>query len=548
MARGCALTDSPEKTREAFRWLLLPVQVDLEGDAVAAALEELGEMGIGPEDAPTWVHLELEAWRSAGEASADFEAVVAAYIGVADDDLAQLLASRYFSLHHRLAAQPLIDHDGASTLLSHARLISLLAAEERLSAAQIAKLVSVRDNRAPIVWQHVEMVLAELGLAPSLRVADVEATYEVDQELELEVFADADESVCAQMVADAGAHLGFPGDLLESLKTLLPADRTPNGPYLQMLHFQCVIAEYFDHALSAVYEFKPRGQASKWLFEKYPDSLEVADNPFLNNAKSVDQLGEAWARSKKPDKKAEAHALVQIIDGLDRMGFAARRELASWLRQLLVRRIRLAEGISVALPDSLAPNEIRRLFDTVAKSESGTRGILEQRLMDAVSSLRHPSPRWIARGLKDSVNATNVSRRKCGDCDFQNAAMRDVVAYEAHAGRLTDLYVQAHLRTLDGVLEQRAQEWAENVGPELDWSVTVIFVAHELNLTELPIPKSFDGGVVQLEATTYRDFFGDIDESDPDVGTAVREYVMSPLTLQRTPDSVRRTLLDLIGA
>lgn len=515
---------------------------------MGAALEELEGLGVGFADAPTWLDLELEAWRAAGTPSLEFEEVVAAYIAAGDDELAGLLADEYFGLHQRLASQPLLDHEAASVLLSHARLIALLASDDKLSAAQIAKLVAVRDTRAPVSWQQVEIILAQLGLSPLLRLGDVEATFEIDQGLELEVFADADESVCAEMVAEVGARLGFPGDLLGPLEILLPVDGKPNGPYLQMLHYQCVIAEYYDHTLSTIYEFKPRGQASDWLFDRYPDSLEVAGNPFLNNAKSVDELGEEWARSKKPAQKTEAYALVRVIEGLDSMGFAARRELASWLRQLLVRRIRLAEGVSITLPDFLTPAEVRRLFDAVASSETGTRGILEQRLVDAVCSLRHPGPEWISRGLADSVNATNMSRRKCGDCDFQNAAKQLVVAYEAHAGRLTDLYIRAHVRTLAGVLAHRTQEWAENVGPDLEWKVSVVFVAHEVDLTEMPLPAAFDGAVVELETTTYRELLEDLDENDPVVRAAVQEYVLKPLALRRTPDSVRQALLDLISS
>ena len=146
----------------------------------------------------------------------------------------------------------------------------------------------------------------------------------------------------------------------------------------------------------------------------------------------------------------------------------------------------------------------------------------------------------------DSVNATNISRRKLGDCDFQDAAKRQVAAYEAHAGRLTDLYISAHLRTLEQVLAWRAQEWAENVGPDLEWKVCVVFVAHDLALVEPVDSAEFEGVKIKLEATTYENFLGGLDENDPAVLSAVSEYVLAPLALRRTPDPVRETLLDLI--
>jgi hypothetical protein len=508
---------------------------------------ELESQAIAEADISIWLALELDGWRQAGKPSPHLEAAVFAYIDAGDDPLASLLAEKYFALHRRLATEPLLGHDGASALLSHARLIVLLASDESLSAAQIAKLIAARDTRTPIVWRQIDAVLGMLGCEPSLQLADVEQLYAVDRGLELEVFADADEAVCVEMVAEAGRRLGFPGDIDGALRALFPEDHSPKGPYLQILHFQCVLAEFYDHDLSAIYEFNPRGEASEWLFAQYPDSLEVAGNPFLNNAKSVDKLGPEWARSKDAGRRAEAYALVQLVEGLDSMGFAAKRELASWVRRLLVRRIRLAEGATVELPEAFSPAQAMRLIDAVSAEETRTRGILEQRLLDAACSLRHPAPTWIPRGLMDSVNATNVSRKKCGDCDFQNSADQRVVAYEAHAGRLTDLYIRAHLRTLSRVLEDRKQEWAENVGPGLAWGLKVVFVAHELDLAELPMAESIDDVPIEIQAMTFSDLLGGLDWHDEEVQRVFTDYVLEPLSRPRTPDVVRRSLLDLIS-
>lgn len=547
-ARELDLAGSLEGSREALRWLLLPIDVGAEEAAVAAAVAELESMGVDEGDIPTWLELEVEGWRGSGGPGRQLEAVASAYIDAGDDDLASLLSERYFGLHRRLAKEPLLGHEGASALLSHARLVALLASQESLSAAQIAKIVATRDTRTPVVWKHIDVILGKLDIKPSLQRDDVEAVAAVDRALELEVFADAEEFVCVEMVADAGRRLGFPGDLQSALRTLLPADAVPKGPYLQMLHFQCVLAEFYDHDLSAIYEFNPRGEASEWLFAQYPDALEVAGNPFLNNAKSVDRLGVEWARSKDAARRAEAHALVGIIEGLDSMGFAARRELASWIRRILTRQIRLAEGMSIDLPRALTSTQAGRMIGAVGAEETRTRGILEQRLVDAACSLRHPAPDWISRGLTDSVNATNVSRMKCGDCDFQDSSAHKVVAYEAHAGRLTDLYLHAHLRTLGRILREREREWAENVGPGLAWTVKVVFVAHEPDLRELPVAQDIGGVEVEVEVLTFAELLEELDDGDPTVLTALRNYVLEPLSRPRTPDAVRQTLLGMISA
>ncbi len=535
-----------DRLREAMRWLLLPVRVEAEDEAVVAARAVLAAAGIEPDDEPAWIEMELADWRRTGESSDGLVAVATAYLRAGGGKLESKLAKKYFSLHARLAEEPLMDHDAASAVLSHARLIALLATEEGLSAGQVAKLVAARDERAPVTWSHVQRILSAVGAKPSLSEEEIQRVYATDEELEVEVFADAEEVICLEMVAGAGRRLGFPGNLFELLRTLVPPGEIPNGPYLQILHYQCTIAEHYDHALTILYEFTPRGEAAKSLFAHYPSTLEVKDSPFLNNTKSVDEMNRAWAKSKKRAYTRQAHALVGVVQGLDSMGFAARRELAAWLRRLLVRRIRLARDTEVVLPRRLSPKRAKALVESVSAGETGTRGILEQRLVDAVSSLRHPLPRWIPRGLLDSVNATNTSSRKCGDCDFQDTARRRVVAYEAHAGKLSDIYLDGHLRTLEAVLKRRLTEWEENVGPDLEWKVEIHFVAHELDVAEPP-DLSIDGVTVKVKATTYDDFLSGLDCSDPAVQKAINRYVRDPLAAPRTPDSIRATLLSLLG-
>lgn len=531
---------------EAMRWLLLPVPASGEDDAVDSARETFNRLNVDIADAPLWLKVGLADWREAGTADKSFVAVVEAYIAAPGDALARRLASSYFELHRRLKAQPRFDHDAASALLSHARLIDLLAREEKLSASQIANLVAARDHRVPLSWMQIQMILRESGLAPTLVIEAVEAVYEVDQALEIELFADADENVCAEMVAATGKQLGFQGDLLEALITLLPPSGPPFGPYLQMLHYQCIIGEYYDHTLSSIYEFTPRGKAPKWLLDKYPPALEVAkENPFLNNAKGVDQLNDAWARRRNDDQVIQAHALVSIIQGLDSMGFAAKRELAAWLRRLLVRRIRLAEEIRVPLPDLLGPNNADALLKAVSAAETHTRGIIEQRVVDAVAVLRHPSPQWIARGLLDSVNATNLSSLKCGDCDFQDTNSHHVVAYEAHGGTLTDIYLGGHLRTLETVLPQRMREWEENLGSVDSWRLDVVFIAHDFHLAN-PIVRNIAGVTVTVDAVQFEAFLSGLDVSDATVLESLDKYVRDALAEPRTPNSVRQAFLEII--
>lgn len=541
------VSNSPERSlREALRWLLLPIQVGEEDSAVIATCEILEGIGVDIADGPVWLEVGLDEWRTSGRPDHNFKSLVEACIAAPNDEIGRRLASHYFELHSRLRGQPRFDHDMASALMSHARLIVLLATDEKLSASQISALIAVRDRRVPVSWKQVQMILQKVKLTPQISVDAVEAIYLTDEALEIEGFGDADEGVCAEMVATVGAQLGFAGDLLGALNTLLPNDHAPFGPYLQILHYQCTIAEYYDHALGSIYEFKPRGKATRWLLKKYPPALEVAaENPFLNNAKGVDQLNDAWARSRKNEEQVRlAHALVAIIAGLDTMGYAAKRELAAWLRRLLVRRIRLAEEHVVPLPSVLDAGHARTLLQAVSESETHTKGIIEQRIVDAVAAHRHPAPQWIARGLLDSINATNISSRKCGDCDFQDTTAHRVVAYEAHAGKLTDIYLEGHLRSLEAVLKLRVQEWKENIGSVDDWNLSVAFVAHEIP-SLAPIRQDIAGVEVTVETIRFEQFLSGFDTSDVALA-ALNTYVRDPLAESRTPNSVRRSYLNLI--
>ncbi len=499
-------------------------------------------------DVPIWLRTQVSIWHDLSSPTKELKAVIAAYLRSAEDDVSERLARAYFKLHDRLTSQPGFDRASASVLLSHARFAEYLAREEKLSSAQIANLIAARDKRVPVSWVQIQIILRGLKALPVIGQDEVEAIYASDVALELDVFADANQQVCNETISTMGSQLGFPGDLLGPLTILLPPGGRPFGPYLQMLHYQCTIAEKYDHALQTLYEFTPRGKAAKWLFHRYPSALEVrAENPFVNNAKGVDQLDEAWARARASEAQVIlAHAFVSVIQGLDSMGFAAKRELASGIRRLLARRMRLAEGSQVELPGSLSTKQIRALLKSVATTETNTKGIVEQRLVDAVAALRNPHPKWIPRGLLDSVNATNLSSAKCGDCDFQDTANRQVQAYEAHGGRLTDVYVEGHLRSLERVIDRRAREWEENLGSADDWRVTITFVAHDCYSVR-PLTTTIADVEVQVGAISFEDFLSSFDPSDRSVTDVVEVLVRRPLAEDRTPDSIRQKFLNLLG-
>lgn len=526
--------------RQALRMLLLPTRVGRDGHCGRALAGTFKNLGISASDIPTWIAIELEQWQDSETPSANLILIVRAVLTAGDPDHGNSLSREYFDIQSRLVHSNLMSHDQARVFLSHSLAIVDLARRERLSSAQIAKLLGARDRGTDFSRQSVAVVLSRLGLSPQLDLALVQKQVANDVQVELPTFADSDNVTAAKMVANEAAHLGFKPDMFELLMTLLPDDGTAeHTPYLQMLHYQCVIAEYYDHAATDLYEFAPRGRVALWLFEQYPHA--GAGNPFLNNAKSVERIDSSWVRSKG---SAKANALFRILNGLEEMGFAAMRELAKWLRLWLCRAIRLSLPYSGSIPTTVGQSSIVSLINALRSGNTGTFGILEQRIVDCIARVRHPAvDGWRERGLSDSVNTTNVSKRKLGDCDFQHSATRRIEAYESHGGVLTTTYIREHLRTLRKALLLRMEELLgiDEIG---NWNLHLTFVAHSIR-DNPPAAVEILGLPVRIDTVTFDDFLQHLPSSGVLV-PAFAELVLHPLSLPRTPVEVRNRLVRIL--
>jgi len=196
----------------------------------------------------------------------------------------------------------------------------------------------------------------------------------------------------------------------------------------------------------------------------------------------VRRLDSGWVAGRA-DHARSASALSALLSSIEPLGGLARKEVANRLRALLRRHIRLREQANGPLPNAIAALDVEQLaliFAAIAEGNTATTGIAEQRLVDCYGVHRHPREEgWSPRGLGDSVFAPNLPRRKCGDCEFERAtqAAPSIVAYEAHGGQLSGLYVEDHLTTLKEIIRRRSEDLAA-VAPLEDWEVQVIFVAH----------------------------------------------------------------------
>ncbi|WP_146176165.1 hypothetical protein [Chromobacterium haemolyticum] len=542
--------------RQPLRALLLPTRSGTEAACARVLKRELIHLNIAPSDFLNWVELQLQNWQSEKSASRDLKRVVQAVICASIEYSSQTVSSHgnnlsesYFDLHIKLINDHMMNHEEATSFLSHAFLIGHLAEFEHLSAAQIANVLSLRDSRTKFSRQSIAAVLQAMRIETGVSIVDIKSLYKRDASQELKILADADLITAAEYVSFSAEKLGFPGDLFSALKTLAPTDdlggtKSPFTPYLQILHYQCSLAEFVDHAVTDVYEFSPRGEKGEWLHKKYPNSIAGAANPFLNNAKSVEVLNISWVRAKKTKERPGAMALLVILEGLQAMGFSARRELAWWIRIWLHRIIRSVQVDVTAIPDTLSDLQIEKLIQAIKRGNTKTFGVLEQRVIDAVATTIH-SIGWRPKGIGDSVNATNISSAKFGDCDFLNIESKTIHAYESHSGSLSSTYVEQHLASLRKSIPRRINELT-SVADIQDWDTTIHFVAHHIG-PHIPSEFNLHGLKIQIHATTFSDFFDQhVPQPISHLATAIHQHLLLPLNAHRTPNEVRQRLLEII--
>ncbi len=499
---------------------------------------------------PTFLTVELDRLCSGEPTHVAFNDAVLEAIRAGDPQWGARVAAEYFAIYEEvLVCKHGLDRRQALGTIAHTRLIIRMAVDDIASSAQISRVISAVSSESQVSWRVIRDILGRLRLNKGLSLHEVEALIRHDSEIELARFADADICVARDSVAAAARQLGFQGNLGELLRSLYPdsGDGHPqHPPYLQILHYQCVISEFFDHAATYIYEFSPRGIVAKSVFSQYEPALAEAGNPFLNNAKSVDRVDLAWAQSKEMPTNlvSSATALHRILLGMEGMPFPARRELASVIRQWLLRVIRLSSDLLAPVHTNPSQSEIRIVLDSISGSETNTQGVLEQRIVDAVALSLHPEAEgWRAHGLGDSVNASNLSRKKLGDCEFQNVETRTVVAYEAHAGRLTEIYIDEHLRSLAKVLPSRIEEWSRVSDPS-EWHLEIRFISHVV----LTHSRTLEVGEIPVTLTclTFGEWLAKVPRNLPSNST-YKNLVLNKLNAAQTPQSVRDTYSGIVN-
>lgn len=551
--------------RAAIRGMLLPVAASRENEFLDEVRNALHASGI-VEDEVSWINLQLRRWKRDGKPTTQFRTFIRGLLytdgrdpvtfmfdsvdgpnGPAYRDAAQKASASFFKLHGTLMSAHLLQHDAARQILAHAGMIVRLAVEEQMTASEISRIITVRDNRFALNWRTVQAILARLGRAPTMSLDEIEAIYEADTAAEPELLGDLDIEGSIERVTEVAESLGCKGDFVGWLNDLFIHDF--HAPYLLLLHYQLLIQENFDHAVTYAYEFEPRGKKGELLTDRYIGAgIPVARSAFLNNAKATLRFDHVWVTGRA-DHLRSATALANILETIENMGVLAKDELASQIRGLLHRYIRVeSERNAGELPHTvpiLTLAQANKLLAEIGHRNTNTTGILEQRMVDCFGLVEHGAGGWSPKGLGDSVFAANTFRKKLGDIEFELPVRPNPrsVSYEAHGGHLTAPYVQDHLDSFKYVLAARKDE-LETIAPLADWAFEVVFVAHTFDGI-LPTNTALLGCNINLRYITFADVATEL--SDATHLPVINEHLVKPLNTGFVHPSVRQRTAGLLS-
>lgn len=549
--------------RAAVRAMLLPVVSSREEEFLAEVDQQLASLGSAEEKAD-WIHLQLRRWKREGKPTPDLQRFVAGLLfsdsrvpvtfmfentigptGESYVEGAKKAAIGFFRLHKSLVGKHLFTHDEARQIMSHMGMISRLAIEERMTASEISRIITVRDNRFSLNWRTVKLILNTMNCEPKLEVSDFERIFEDDKAAEPLLLGDLDLIGSIERITELAATLGCAGDFSRWLADLFVTQ--VHAPYLPLLHYQLTIQAEYDHAVTYAYEFNPRGTKGVWMTEKYLSaSIPVGKSAVLNNSKATLRFDQVWV-SGRDDNLRPANAMARILEAIENLGAQAKQEIAAQVRGLLHRYMRTsAEKSAGKLPFEVEKLDFAgatKLLYHIGKSNTRTSGIIEQRLTDCYGLKQHP--KWSTKGLRDSVFAASTFRKKLGDVEFELPVrpFPEIVAYESHGGRLSEPYVLDHLDTFNNVLLAR-QEDLETIAPLSSWKFKVVFIAHSFG-DSLPKTGIAQGCSVLFEYLTFEEAAKAL--SDAKDVELINEHLVEPLNTPYVHPDVRRVVHSAIA-
>lgn len=430
-------------------------------------------------------------------------------------------------------------------LMSRVTLIYSLIKEHHFSASQVSRLLLDLESDLDIPYKSIQKIANKLCSVPAITKEQLESLCCLDEEFMNVRFTDSSALEASEVANDLASNW-MEWDLASRLRALIIEDgqlvsNSTNWPYIQMLHWSLVPLEWFDHPASYLYEFKPRGDAAAYLFGRYG---LATGNPVLNNAKAVSRLDTQWARNRAG---GDAYALVEILAKFESLPFAPRRAVARIIRAWCMRMRSLASASNSVVMAKKLSHVAHSACALIQTRETNTKGVLEQRIVDALGILAFGLPGWRPRGLGDSVNASNLSRKKLGDIEFTNVNLRRSIAVEAHGGQLTRPYVLDHQKSFSRALSQRLESSWLDLDEAANWSVQVIFVAHSL-ANDLPESDTIFDVPIEYEYWNYdRMIQTALESASPEsIDAAFREYFVEALNKPVVPQWIREQAVSLL--
>ncbi|WP_419848554.1 hypothetical protein [Candidatus Poriferisocius sp.] len=532
----------PHDLERAVRSLHLPLDPALEVNAAPKAHEILGRQGIPFDEQSDYV-LELMAnWKNGRSPGKLNYLVKRLLFSCGGADLAGLY-NHYFEAHKRLTTVGSLSFEDARLLLNHIRLIKHLILSERMSCSQVARILSTMTRGTQFSWQQIQLLIPYLEISlPGLSKDDTETLYSIDLAEHLAEFVDSAEDEEYEHLVSTAKSLEFPGNSSLLFKRIM--NPSFSSSMLVVLHFLLSVCERYDHPLSEPYEFKPRGEAALSLQRTHP-GYRGKGSAILNIAKASPVLDSTWAWGRKPGTIDDALVFAEVLNCLESMPYTARRELASWLRQWIVRTNQRNMSRPKLLPGIDSQAKAEKLVELLIADQTHTYGTIEQRVVDALTLVCYPSEEWRSHGRKDSVHASNLSRRKLGDCEYIHRRFPRIHAYEAHAGRLSSRYIRSHFGSLAPVLEQRNDDLEAREAAE-DWEIHIIFVAHSIDAGIKAVEIEVEGFTINVETETFAQLYARITDSPHlELKGSVNDNIIGALNESTVPQEFRDRVANL---
>lgn len=379
------------------------------------------------------------------------------------------LAKGYFKLEEKLESKAFMSRAHAIALIGCAPLIRTLVEEQRLGLDRIRSILNVPGA----TYDAIKMVLGAVGVKTPFSpdsIGDVSAKDIEDVTAYFgDILAEDSFGTFEELLSGFSRY----EELCENVEELVLIGF---DPYLFILYYELLTLETTDRFPGkAIYETVPRNNYVKALWNKLYHPTQ--ENPYLNNAKSVYSLDEAWAETKLSNETQNGSLmLASIFEIMAEFPYSVRRKAAHVIRCFLLLNAQKNQEIT-PLKDADEAN-IATFVEGALLSNSKTKGVLDQRLVDFLTRIIHREEDWISRGLGSSVNETNTASRKYGDVEYLDITTRKkVYAYEAHGGALRDEYIEDHIHSLAATVEYHKKD-ANERGESYDRNVEVIYIAH----------------------------------------------------------------------